>query len=71
MLSLSDFRLISANDVLGLEIEAGGTTFAAGLDSQDAFTTLIEGDQWMIYRNALTNVLHWDFVSLFLLMSAK
>jgi hypothetical protein len=26
--------------------------------------TLVDGDQWMIYRNVLTNVLHWDFVLL-------
>ena len=53
----------STNDVLLLEIDAGGTQFAAGTDNQDAFATLIDGDQWMIYRNVLTNVLHWDFVS--------
>jgi hypothetical protein len=63
--------LISANDVLGLEIVAGGTTFAAGSDSQNAFNTLFEGDHWMIFRNTLTGVLHWDFVSLFLLLSVK
>jgi hypothetical protein len=63
ILSLSDFCLISANDVLGLEIDAGGTTFAAGSDSQNAFATLFEGNQWMILRNTLTGVLHWDFVS--------
>ena len=64
-MSLSDLCLTSANDVLDLEIEAGGTTFAAGSDSQNAFATLIEGDRWMIFRNTLTGVLHWDFVSLF------
>ncbi|THH13551.1 hypothetical protein EW146_g6685 [Bondarzewia mesenterica] len=53
-----------SNDVLELEIDAGGTQFSADLDSQNAFTTLIDGDQWMIYRNVLTNVLHWDFSSL-------
>lgn len=63
---LSDFRLISANAVLGLEIDAGGTMFAAGSDSQNAFATLFEGNQWMIFRNILTGVLHWDFVSLLL-----
>lgn len=23
----------------------------------------MDGDQWMIYQNVLTGVLHWDFVS--------
>lgn len=49
------------NDVLLLEIIAGGTQFAAGPENKDAFATLIDGDQWMIYRNVLTDVLHWDF----------
>lgn len=25
----------------------------------------MQGDLWMVYRNVLTNVLHWDFVSSF------
>ncbi|KAI5124661.1 hypothetical protein M0805_004269 [Coniferiporia weirii] len=49
------------NDVLALEIEAAGTQFEAGTASQEAFATLIDGDQWMIYRNIETDVLHWDF----------
>ncbi len=53
----------SANDVLALEIEAAGTQFQAGEESKSAFATLLEGDQWMIYRNVFTGVLHWDFVS--------
>ena len=52
------------NDVLLLEIIAGGTQFQAGDESRGAFATLIDGDQWMIYRNVITNILHWDFVSL-------
>lgn len=54
----------SSNDILGIEIEAAGTEFAANSDSQNAFATLFEGDRWMIFRNAVTGVLHWDFVSL-------
>ena len=54
----------SSNDVLALEIEAAGTQFEAGTSSKDAFASLIDGDQWMIYRNVETGVLHWDFVSL-------
>ncbi|KAH7931010.1 polysaccharide lyase family 8 protein [Leucogyrophana mollusca] len=52
------------NDVLNLETEAGGTQFAAGDVSKAAFGTLFNGDQWMIYRNIRTNVLHWDFSAL-------
>lgn len=57
----------STNDVLALEIAGAGTQYSAqnaGTGSQAAFETLLNGDLWMIYRNVLTNVLHWDFVSL-------
>ncbi|RDX55891.1 galactose mutarotase-like protein [Lentinus brumalis] len=56
-----------ANDVLTLEIAAGGTQFSAqkaSPDSQAAYETLWDGDLWMIYRNANTSVLHWDFSAL-------
>ncbi|KAI0094643.1 polysaccharide lyase family 8 protein [Irpex rosettiformis] len=53
-----------ANDVLLLEIVAGGTQFAAGPNNKDAFATLMDGDQWMIFRNVETGVLHWDFSAL-------
>ena len=56
----------SANDVLTLEIAAGGTQFSAqksSPESQAAFEALWEGDLWMIYRNVNTSVLHWDSVS--------
>ncbi|KAI0651821.1 chondroitin AC/alginate lyase [Trametes meyenii] len=52
------------NDVLALEIAAAGTQYSAknaSTGSQGAFETLLQGDLWMIYRNVLTNVLHWDF----------
>ncbi|KAH9849786.1 galactose mutarotase-like protein [Lenzites betulinus] len=52
------------NDVLALEIAAAGTQYSAknaSTGSQAAFETLLQGDLWMIYRNVLTNVLHWDF----------
>ncbi|KAF7436855.1 hypothetical protein PC9H_003688 [Pleurotus ostreatus] len=48
-------------DVLALEIATGGTEFGASADSMGAFSTLIEGNQWMIFQNTLTKVLHWDF----------
>ncbi|KAJ7035347.1 polysaccharide lyase family 8 protein [Mycena alexandri] len=50
-----------ANDVFNLEICAGGTQFQSGNASMDAFTTLLIADQWMIFRNTITNVLHWDY----------
>ncbi|KAJ3511289.1 hypothetical protein NLJ89_g4184 [Agrocybe chaxingu] len=52
------------NAFLDIEIVAAGTRFAAGSDSQDAFSTLFEGNKWMIFRNAITSVLHWDFSAL-------
>ena len=55
---------ISSDDVFELQIDAAGTQYAADADSESAFETLIDGDQWMIYRNVETDVLHWDFVGL-------
>ena len=55
----------SENDIFSFEIEAGGTQFQADSDSRAAVETLVDGDQWMIYRNVITDVLHWDFVSIF------
>ncbi|KXN89990.1 Chondroitinase-AC [Leucoagaricus sp. SymC.cos] len=52
------------NDIVDLEIEAAQTRFAAKSDSQSALATLFNGDQWMIFRNSLTGVLHWDFSAL-------
>ncbi|KAG6902879.1 hypothetical protein C0995_010048 [Termitomyces sp. Mi166 len=49
------------NDILGFEIEAGGTQFAADITAQAALGTLFDGDRWMIYQNSLTGILHWDF----------
>ncbi|KAJ6578036.1 polysaccharide lyase family 8 protein [Mycena capillaripes] len=50
-----------ANDVFNLEICSGGTQFEAGDVSKAAFTSLLLADQWMIFRNTITNVLHWDY----------
>ncbi|KAJ7837589.1 polysaccharide lyase family 8 protein [Mycena olivaceomarginata] len=52
------------NDIVDLEVEAGGTQFQVSPAGQTAFATLFDGDAWMIYANTLTGVLHWDFVSL-------
>ncbi|KAI0651820.1 polysaccharide lyase family 8 protein [Trametes meyenii] len=57
------------NDLFEFEIEAGGTQFQANSDSRTALETLVDGDQWMIYRNIFTNVLHWDFSVLGRLMT--
>ena len=51
----------STNDVLALELAAAGTQFEAPADSKAAFETLMDGDQWMIFKNTKTDVLHWDF----------
>ncbi|KAJ7128143.1 polysaccharide lyase family 8 protein [Mycena crocata] len=53
-----------SNDVLDLEVAAGGTQFEAAPAAQTAFATLFDGDRWMVYVNALTGVLHWDFSAL-------
>ncbi|KAJ7146741.1 polysaccharide lyase family 8 protein [Mycena epipterygia] len=50
-----------ANDVFNLEICAGGTQFQSDDVSMAAFTSLLIADQWMIFRNTITNVLHWDY----------
>ncbi|KAF8151251.1 polysaccharide lyase family 8 protein [Mycena galopus ATCC 62051] len=50
-----------ANAVFNLEICAGGTEFQSGNASQIAFTTLLLADQWMIFLNTITNILHWDY----------
>ncbi|TFK41123.1 polysaccharide lyase family 8 protein [Crucibulum laeve] len=53
--------LDNANDIYNLEIIAGGTQFQATSSSRSAFATLLMANQWMIFRNIATNVLHWDF----------
>ncbi|KAK2461889.1 hypothetical protein APHAL10511_006352 [Amanita phalloides] len=50
-----------ANDVLDFEIEASDTQFAADSTSRGAFEALLDGSRWMIYRNSLTGINHWDF----------
>ncbi|KDQ15588.1 polysaccharide lyase family 8 protein [Botryobasidium botryosum FD-172 SS1] len=49
------------NDILDLELPAVGTQWEAGAAPRTAFSTLVDGFQWMMYRNILTDVLHWDF----------
>jgi len=48
------------NDVLESDINAGGTKFSASNTSRDTVATLFDGDEWVIYRNALTGVTHRD-----------
>lgn len=57
----------SANDVLDLEIPAAGTQYQANSESVAAFASLLHADQWMIFRNTFTDVLHWDYVRFSLL----
>jgi hypothetical protein len=51
------------DDFLELQIDATGTQYTANTPSQSDFEALIDGDQWMVYRNVKTKRLHWDFVS--------
>lgn len=52
----------STNDVLQLSTESAGTQFESAGASRTAFVTLLNGTRWMIYENAETSVLHYDFV---------
>jgi hypothetical protein len=61
-LTCSSYGKDYLNDIFDFEIEAAGTVFQAPQASRDAVITLLQGDTWMIFRNTLTNVLHWDFV---------
>jgi hypothetical protein len=61
--------IFSVNAVLAVEVNAGGTQYAAVNEPREAFSTLIDADQWMIYQNILTGVLHWDFVGVHILFA--
>ncbi|KAF8973957.1 polysaccharide lyase family 8 protein [Flammula alnicola] len=50
-----------ANDVYNLELTAAGTAFQAPTTSRSAFISLLQANQWMIFKNVVTDVLHWDF----------
>ncbi|KAH9486903.1 hypothetical protein JR316_0000969 [Psilocybe cubensis] len=50
-----------ANDLYNLELTAAGTVFQAQDSSRSAFITLLLANQWMIFLNTVTQVLHWDF----------
>ncbi len=54
--------LYSSNDAIDLEILALGTEFSAGDSARTALDTLFAGDQWMVFFNAVSKVLYWDFV---------
>lgn len=53
----------STNLVLSLELDAAGTRWEAGATCKEAFASHIDGSYWMIYRNNVTDGLHWDIVS--------
>ncbi|RDB19288.1 Chondroitinase-AC [Hypsizygus marmoreus] len=59
-----NYGKVYTKDVLDIETYAAGTEFAADTASQSAFATLMEGNRWMIIRNTVTGVLHWDFSAL-------
>ncbi|KAF9489664.1 polysaccharide lyase family 8 protein [Pleurotus eryngii] len=48
-------------DLLGFELLAAGTQFAANSEQQATFAALFDGGAWMIYRNVITGINHWDF----------
>ncbi|KAJ8502797.1 hypothetical protein ONZ45_g11431 [Pleurotus djamor] len=49
-----------AGDVLDLEVAAANTQFAANNTSKAVFTSLFDADSWMVARNVITGVNHWD-----------
>ncbi|KAG8851222.1 hypothetical protein FRB96_009425 [Tulasnella sp. 330] len=50
--------------VLSLELSAAGTVWQGNDTTISAVETLVDGSQWMIYKNVETDVLHWDFNTL-------
>jgi hypothetical protein len=55
-------RASSINAVLDLETIAVDTQFTATRESREVVERLLDADRWMIVRNVVTNVLHWDLV---------
>ncbi|KAH8829518.1 polysaccharide lyase family 8 protein [Flagelloscypha sp. PMI_526] len=49
-----------SNAVMAAEVASAGTQWAGSSANKAAFETLFKGNRWMIYRNILTKVLHWD-----------
>ncbi|KAK7463608.1 hypothetical protein VKT23_005549 [Stygiomarasmius scandens] len=47
-------------DVVQLELEGANTQYSAPEDSRRTVETLMDGNAWMIIRNTITGVLHWD-----------
>ncbi|KAK0465143.1 polysaccharide lyase family 8 protein [Desarmillaria tabescens] len=56
-----DYGKDYANDVFNLEISSANTQWAAPDEGQNAFATLLTANLWMIFRNVVTGVLHWDY----------
>lgn len=50
----------SINAFLNAELLAPGTPYLAEQSAIDAFSTMLEGGQWMAYENTKTGVVHWD-----------
>ncbi|KAL0951141.1 hypothetical protein HGRIS_007876 [Hohenbuehelia grisea] len=55
-----NYGKVLTNNILDLEIPSAGTQFAADASAKNAFILHLDGDSWMIYRNALTVVNHFD-----------
>ncbi|KAG9018584.1 hypothetical protein FRB90_011306 [Tulasnella sp. 427] len=49
------------NLALRLELSGAGTQWAANKTTRAAFSKLIDGSAWMIYKNTKTGIQHWDF----------
>jgi hypothetical protein len=51
------------NIFIQLQGEAVGTRFAANDATREAMSTLIKGNEWMIFTDLKSRQQHWDFAS--------
>ncbi|CUA73704.1 Chondroitinase-AC [Rhizoctonia solani] len=49
------------NSLLELELQAANTPFQANASVRDAFSSHIEGAQWMTFGDTKNKTLHWDY----------
>ncbi|CAE6346706.1 unnamed protein product [Rhizoctonia solani] len=50
-----------SNALLELELQAANTPFQANASVRDAFSSHIEGAQWMTFADTKNKTLHWDY----------
>ncbi|CAE6423852.1 unnamed protein product [Rhizoctonia solani] len=50
-----------SNSLLELELQAADTPFQANASVRDAFSSHIEGAQWMTFADTKNKTLHWDY----------